>query len=161
MTGPEAIQRKRSLLEELAEIDEQLDALRMQDHHVARAADLHWDEYQNPHTGDVPLRHAEAVGPQLGFNIYTLRASFLEIPPRSEEGNYHRHGEVIKLYLNGAGKERVGDKVYEVAAGDVAFTPANAWHSTQNDGDEPVRIFQVSQALGAPLQVPVIRAYSE
>jgi len=157
-TAAALIHEKKRLLEKVGAIDEQLSALRAQQRHVTRGTEVMWEEIRSIDTEGAPLRMALAVSPHLGFDANSMRAAFIEIPPHSEEGAYHRHGEAVKFYLSGHGVEKIGDKVYEVEAGDIVFIPANVWHGTQNPTDVPLRIFAVSQALGATLDVPVIHA---
>ncbi|HKZ51219.1 MAG TPA: cupin domain-containing protein, partial [Dehalococcoidia bacterium] len=64
--------------------------------------------------------------------------------------------EAIKYYLSGKGAEIIGDKRYEVEAGDVGFIPAHVWHGTQNTGSEPLRFLAVVQSTGTPLLKPIV-----
>jgi quercetin dioxygenase-like cupin family protein len=157
-TAVALIHEKKRLLEEIGVIDEKLGVLRARDCHITRGDEVSWEDIMSIETQGAPLRMALVVSPHLGFNVNSMRAAFIEIPPHSTEGAYHRHGEAVKFYLSGHAVEKIGDRVYDVKAGDTVFIPANVWHGTQNPTDDPVRIFAVSQALGATLDVPVIHA---
>jgi quercetin dioxygenase-like cupin family protein len=150
-----AISRKRkALVREASKIEQERNKLRDQDRHIMRAEDVVWSE------GGFGIslkgssgRGASLVAPDLGFNVHNLAATFLEVPPGSEEGLYHVHGEAIKFYLEGEGVECIGDKQYPVKAGDVAFIPANVWHGTNNPGSIPFRFFAVDPSHTNPYQL--------
>jgi mannose-6-phosphate isomerase-like protein (cupin superfamily) len=150
------LHRKQMLCEEISAIDEQLRQIQARDRHVTRRDELVWEDTAGVNPRGAPLRRAVGVSPHLGFDVHSMRAALIEIPPRSQEGAYHRHGEAVKFYLSGSGIERIGDKEYDVEAGDMVFIPANVWHGTQNPTDDPVRIFAVSQALGANVEIPAL-----
>ena len=156
---PHLIRRARyGLLRELSYLEEELDVRRSQDRHLMRVSEREWSEEGFAVKLSGPAgRGANLVGPEMGFNAHNLTATLLEVPPGSEEGTYHSHGEAIKYYLQGEGTEIVGDKVFSVKAGDAAFIPANAWHGTQNNGTEPIRILATGQTLVPYLMKMVIQ----
>ncbi len=150
-------QRRYKLLEEMSELEAELNDRRAQNRHVMRAEEQVWKTWSemmglNVAGGSTPGRQAELVTPELGFNVHNFSAVLLEVPPGSKGGAYHTHGEAVKHYVQGEGVEIIGDKQYNVKAGDTVFIPADTWHGTQNNTSEPVRILAVSHSdVGVPL----------
>ena len=145
--------RRRALMKERSKLEEELNRKRAQDRHVMRSEELEWtEEGFGLKLKGAQGRGATVIGPELGFNIHNLTATLLEVPPGSEEGTYHYHGEAVKYYVRGEATEIIGDKRYQVKAGDVVFVPANTWHGAQNNGTEPVLIYAVAHSL-----VPLVR----
>lgn len=153
--------RKEDLLRQLSEIDEQIEQARKADNHIKRAEDITWTTPEA--TMGMKGRHKIGllISPEFGYNCYTLRSFMIEMPPKTSEGPYHTHGEAIKYYLSGKGRENIGSKTYEVKAGDACLIPANIWHGTDNPYDEPFKFVAVAQASGLPIPVPVIRKIRE
>lgn len=154
--NPLQLWRKRyELLEQMSELEGELNLRRTKDRHVMRAEEqewVGWSETTGIKLKGTPGRQAELVSPELGFNVHNFNASLLEVPPGSQGGAYHTHGEAVKYYLQGQGIEIIGDKRYSVKAGDTVFIPADTWHGTENAGTEAVRILAVSHSvIGAPL----------
>lgn len=159
MEGFELGRAKHHLLQELGRLEEEMERRRALERHVMRKGELEWGEVRagiGMASHGQPYLYAKAIFPELGFRAYNFLAFFLEIPPGGSEGAYHQHGEAMKYYLAGRGKEIIGDKEYEVEKGDVIFVPANTWHGTQNLSPEPLRFFAAIQGRGTPLAVPVI-----
>ncbi|MBI4329668.1 MAG: cupin domain-containing protein [Chloroflexi bacterium] len=147
--SPMELARKRhALVEEMGRLEEELNRRRQQDRHIMRAGELDWREP----TATNPLRRATVVAPENGFNIHNFHVFMAEVPPGKTEGTYHMHGEAVKYYLQGKGVEIVGEKQYEVKAGDAVFIPAGTWHGSQNPFPEPMRFLAVAHsAMGVPL----------
>lgn len=156
------LSRKRhKLVEEMGRIEEELNRRREVNRHVMRAQEQEWKDIREI-LGTIKegvARRATVVAPELGFNVHNFAAFLAEIPPGGQEGAYHMHGEAVKYYLRGKGIEIIGDKRYEVQAGDTVFIPANTWHGTQNPGVEPLKILAVAHSgLGVPVCVqPVFK----
>ncbi|MBI4523212.1 MAG: cupin domain-containing protein [Deltaproteobacteria bacterium] len=91
------------------------------------------------------------IGPELGFDIYTFSVFLVHVPPRQKRA--HTHGEAVKYYLSGRGYEIIGDKRFEVKAGDFIYNPANIYHGTENPNDEPIRFLTWQQVAGTFRQV--------
>ena len=53
---------------------------------------------------------------------------------------------------------KIGDKRFDVEAGDLVLIPANEWHGTENPSDEAMVVYAVAQREGLYLQKPVITA---
>ena len=101
--APSALRKARfDLLKEWSNIEGELDNRRSQSRHVMRIEEQEWSEegfhikLTGPSGKGSPL-----ITPELGFNVHNLGLSLLEVPPGSEEGAYHTHGEAIKYYLSG------------------------------------------------------------
>ncbi len=75
------------------------------------------------------------------------------------DGAFHTHGDAVKYYLEGKGKEIIDDQEVEVSPGDLAFIPANIWHGTENTGDEPMVFIAFHQIPGTHLPVPASWQY--
>jgi len=144
---------------EFKRLQEALSSRRAEDRHVVKAKDWVWKTSGETIGLQFKKTHQVAylIAPELGFNVYNFHAFVVEIPPGGQEGAYHSHGEAVKFYLKGRGREIIGDKVYEVEAGDAMFVPADVWHGTQNPYDEAFRFYAVAYTdIGVPLMRSVI-----
>lgn len=62
-------------------------------------------------------------------------------PGLSHELHVHEHSDEVIYVLSGRGKATVGDEADRpVSPGDVLYIPAGIWHSTDNDGWEPLKM---------------------
>ncbi len=154
LSPTELYQRRQEILGILGQLDLEFENRRRQRRRVARQDDLVWKRASelNPTKADIEL--CQIVSPELGFDILNMHLFKIRIPPRTEGGKYHRHGDAIKCYLTGRAVEYIGDEVYEVSAGDFLHVPANVQHGTQNPFDEPCEILAVQQFPGTYSQVP-------
>ena len=148
-------QRRDSILQRFGRIEEEFDRRRRENRLLARAADIRWESASAVHpTQQEGHRLARIISPKLGFNIHTFRVFQREIGGGGVEGAYHTHGDAVKYYLHGKGKEIIGQEEYQVEAGDLAFIPANIWHGTENTGQEPMVFIAFHQLPGTHLPVP-------
>jgi len=150
---------KHYLLHDLGSLEVELDRRRGEERHLMRKGELQWGDLAQElglDTPGKPYRFAKAVFPELGFKAYNFIAYFVEVPPGKTEGVYVTQGETVKLYLEGKGKETVGEKEYDVEKGDVAFVPANTWQATKNPYDKPLRFYAVTHGRGIPAVSPVL-----
>ncbi len=92
------------------------------------------------------------VGPELGFNVHNLHVFTSGRTGGSER--YHTHGDALKYYIKGAGKELIGDVRLDVKVGDFCHVPANIWHGTENPHPEPLVFLAAQQFPGTYRQVP-------
>ncbi len=159
LSSEELGRKVHAAVEEIGRIGEELNRRRQEDRHVTLAKDLEWKDVHDI-LGTIKrnvARRATLVAPEMGFNVHNFVAFMAEIPPGGQEGAYHMHDEAFKYYLQGKGIEIIGDKKYEVQAGDSVFIPANTWHGTQNPGTEPLRVLAVAHyGLGVPVCVQPI-----
>ncbi len=158
LESKELARRRVQLVREMGRIEEELNRRRAEDRHISRAEEIEWEDLgKSIGMKTKNIRRASLVNPERGFNVHNFLAFLAEYPPGSEEGAYHMHGEAVKYYLSGRGIEIIGDKQYEVKAGDAVFIPANTWHGTQNPGPEPLRYLAVAHSgLGVPVCVQSI-----
>jgi mannose-6-phosphate isomerase-like protein (cupin superfamily)/pyrroloquinoline quinone (PQQ) biosynthesis protein C len=78
------------------------------------------------------------------FSGDTLDPRVVRIPPgRCNERHKHAH-ESFFYVVSGRGRVRVGDSLFEVRAGDMAFVPRWALHQTENTGTEEMLIVAVT-----------------
>ena len=49
----------------------------------------------------------EIHSPELGFNIHTFRVFKRSIAGKETDGAFHTHGDAVKYYLQGKGKEKI------------------------------------------------------
>ncbi|MDP6550119.1 MAG: cupin domain-containing protein [Dehalococcoidia bacterium] len=148
-------QRRDMILHRFGRIEEEFDRRRQENRLLAKATDILWESASSVHpTQQEGHRLARIISPELGFNIHTFRVFQREIGGGGVEGAYHTHGDAVKYYLNGRGKEIIGEEEYEVEAGDLAFIPANIWHGTENTGLEPMVFIAFHQLPGTHLPVP-------
>lgn len=150
----ELISQRYKLIQECSRLEEELNIRRQADRHLMRQEELQFSEVHASGLKHKKSSHmtARAVAPELGFNAHNLQAFFDRVPAGSTEGAYHMHGEAIKYYISGKGIERIGDKSYEVKAGDTLFVPASVWHGSENPGPEPLLFFAVTHSM---LSVPI------
>jgi len=74
----------------------------------------------------------------------TLDPRVVRIPPgRCNERHKHAH-ESFFYVISGRGRVRVGDSLFEIGAGDMAFVPRWALHQTENTGAEEMVIIAVT-----------------
>ncbi len=159
LKSAEVARKRHALIVEMGKLEEEMNRRRQEDRHLTRAEDLEWKDTSDyiGARGNRRTSRATAVAPELGCNVHNFAAFFTEVPPGSEEGSYHMHGEAVKYYIQGKGIEIIGDKRYEVKAGDVVFVPANTWHGTQNPGPEVLKFLAVAgSGLGVPVFVQSI-----
>ncbi len=156
LSSDELASRRYELVQELGKYDLELERRRQQKRIHVKGSELRWREgpLVKPLAGEISISTTPIITPERGFDVTTLLAFMGEVPPKSTGGKYHRHNEAIKYYLSGRGVEIVGDKEYQVEAGDLIFIPANVWHGTQNPYDEPLRFYAVAQQPGNPVQTP-------
>ena len=147
-------QRRQEVLGELGRLDLEFEKRRSARRRRVKQEELEWHHASemNPTSCDIEL--CQIISPELGFDIMNMHMLKIRIPPRTEAGKYHRHGDAIKYYLTGKAVEYIGDEVYEVSAGDFVHIPANVLHGTQNPFDETCEILAVQQFPGTYLQVP-------
>ncbi len=162
LTPVELGQKRHRLVEEMGRIEEELNNRRATDKHVTRGKEIEWKDVSEILGNNMKKglgRRATLIAPEMGFNVHNFVAFLFEVPPGGQEGAYHMHGEAVKYYLEGRGREIVGDKQYDVQAGDAVFIPANTWHGTQNPGPGVMRILAVAHSgLGVPVCVqPVFK----
>jgi mannose-6-phosphate isomerase-like protein (cupin superfamily) len=154
-------QVRHHLLQELGDIELEMLARRGTARHVMKQSELEWGDLSQE-IGTAPWgrspRIAKAICPELGFPAYNFLAYFIEIPDGRTEPVYHKHGEEMKYFLQGRGRERIGDQAYPVEQGDIIFVPANTWHYTENSADEPLTFFSITQARGTPVAMPALLA---
>lgn len=144
--------RRYELLAEVGYLDLEMERRRAQKRIHVPASESRFQAESNLRPTALPIKVWRSISPELGFDVHTMYSFIAEIPPRTEGGRYHRHGEAIKYYLSGRAVELVGDEEYQVGPGDFIFIPANTWHGTQNPYDEPVRFLAVAQLPGTCVQ---------
>lgn len=145
--------RRHELLTELSLLEEELNKKRAENRCVTTSEDIQWSERSSFGLNfKGKSRRAHLIAPELGLNVHNFHLFIAELPPGSEEGAYHMHGEAAKYYLKGRGIEIIGDTKYEVKAGDTVFIPADTWHGTQNPGPDTLCFLAVTTAgVGVPL----------
>ena len=147
-------QRRQELLGELGQLDLEFEKRRQEKRRHVKAADLEWHAASEMNPTKAAIELCQIVSPELGFDIFNMHMFKIRIPPHTEGGKYHRHGDAIKYYLSGRAVEYIGDEKYEIEAGDYVHIPANVLHGTQNPFDEVCEILAVQQFPGTYSQVP-------
>ena len=147
--------RRDSILKYFGRIDKEFDRRRQENRLLVKAGDVEWESASRVHpTEQKGHLLARVISPELGFNIHTFRVFKRQIPSREVDGAFHTHGDAVKYYLEGKGKEIIGDEEIQVEPGDLAFIPANVWHGTENTGDGPMVFIAFHQIPGTQLPVP-------
>ncbi len=154
LSSEELARQRYELVQRLGEYDMELENRRHEGRIHVKGEELEWQEgpLVKPLDGKITLKTTPIITPERGFDASTLMAFMGELAPKTGGGKYHRHNEAVKYYLSGRGVEIVGDKEYQVKAGDFVFIPANVWHGTQNPYDEPLRFYAVAMQPGNPVQ---------
>ena len=155
LSAAELTKRRNMLLNRFSGIQMEFDRRRKANRLLAKGADLHWEAASAVHpTQQEGHRLARIISPELGFNIHTFRVFQRQIAGGGVEGAFHTHGDAVKYYLRGKGKEIIDKDEYVVEAGDLAYIPANIWHGTENTGQEPMEFIAFHQIPGTHLPVP-------
>ena len=160
LSPAELAQRRDTILRSFGRIDEEFDRRRQENRLLVKGDDVMWETASRVHpTEQKGHLLARVISPELGFNIHTFRVFKRQIPSRETDGAFHTHGDAVKYYLEGKGKEIIGEEEIEVEPGDLAFIPANVWHGTENTGDEPMVFIAFHQIPGTQLPVPASWQY--
>ena len=160
LSPTELAERRDKILSSFGRIDREFDRRRKENRLLVKAEEVTWESASQVHpTEQKGHQLARIISPELGFNIHTFRVFKRQIAGRETDGAFHTHGDAVKYYLQGKGKEIIGDDEIEVTPGDLAFIPANVWHGTENTGDEPMVFIAFHQIPGTHLPVPASWQY--
>ena len=152
--------RRNRILDQFGRIDKDFDRRRQENRLLVKREDVVWEPASRVHpTQQEGHMLARIISPELCFNIHTFRVFKRQIAGKETDGAFHTHGDAVKYYLEGKGKEIIGDEEIEVEPGDLAFIPANVWHGTENTGDEPMVFIAFHQIPGTQLPVPASWQY--
>ena len=152
--------RRDEILNHFSRIDSEFDRRRGENRLLVKGEDIQWESASRVHpTQQEGHLLARIISPELGFNIHTFRVFKRQIGGGGVDGAFHTHGDAVKYYLEGNGKEIIDDQEVEVTPGDLAFIPANIWHGTENTGDEPMVFIAFHQIPGTHLPVPASWQY--
>lgn len=156
----ELAERRDEILGHFVRIDEEFDRRRAENKLLIKGDDIQWESASRVHpTQQEGHLLARIISPEIGFNIHTFRVFKRQIGGGGVDGAFHTHGDAVKYYLEGNGKEIIDDEEVEVSPGDLAFIPANIWHGTENTGDEPMVFIAFHQIPGTHLPVPASWQY--
>ena len=159
MDPSELAGRRDEILGHFSRIDKEFDRRRGENRLLVKGDDIQWESASRVHpTQQEGHLLARIISPELGFNIHTFRVFKRQIGG-GIDGAFHTHGDAVKYYLEGKGKEIIDDQEVEVSPGDLAFIPANIWHGTENTGDEPMVFIAFHQIPGTHLPVPASWQY--
>ena len=160
LSPTELAQRRSRVLGHFGRIDRDFDRRRQENRLLVKSEEVTWEPASRVHpTQQEGHLLARIISPELGFNIHTFRVFKRQIAAKDTDGAFHTHGDAVKYYLQGQGKEIIGDEEIEVEPGDLAFIPANVWHGTENTGDEPMVFIAFHQIPGTQLPVPASWQY--
>ena len=161
LTPGELVHRRNLLLNQFGRFELEFDSRRSENKLLVKGSEIRWESASSVHpTQQKGHLLARIISPELGFNIHTFRVFKRQIEGGGVDGAYHTHGDAVKYYLEGEGKEIIGDEEYEVKAGDMAFIPANIWHGTENTGEGPMVFVAFHQLPGTHLPVPAPWQYA-
>ena len=146
---------RNRVLESFGRIDQDFDRRRGENRLLVKKEDVVWEPASRVHpTQQEGHMLARIISPELGFNIHTFRVFKRQIAGRDTDGAFHTHGDAVKYYLEGKGKEIIGDEEIEVEPGELAVIPANGGHGTENPGDEPMGVRAFPRLPGTEVPVP-------
>ena len=157
---PELAGRRDVILGHFGRIDKEFDRRRGENRLLAKGQDIQWESASRVHpTQQEGHLLARIISPELGFNIHTFRVFKRQIGGGGIDGAFHTHGDAVKFYLEGQGKEIIAAQEVAVSPGDLAFIPGNVWHGTENTGDGPMVFIAFHQIPGTHLPVPASWQY--
>ncbi|PKB65503.1 MAG: hypothetical protein BZY82_08445 [SAR202 cluster bacterium Io17-Chloro-G3] len=160
LSPAELVKRRDRILNSFSTIESEFDHRRKENRLIVKAGDIQWEAAAAVHpTQQEGHRLARIISPELGFDIHTFRVFQRQIASGGVDGAYHTHGDAVKYYLRGKGREIIGETEYVVEAGDLAFIPANVWHGTESDGEEAMEFIAFHQIPGTHLPVPASWQY--
>ena len=96
-------------------------ALREVEDEGADGASIRWVIDERPH----------------GAPTYRLRV--IEVEPGGHTPHHDHWFEHENYVISGEGEVQIGEKVFEVKAGDVVFVPPHVEHQYRSTGDEPLK----------------------
>ncbi len=137
LSPAELYQARQVALDTVGRLDLEFEQRRSEKRRLIRASELEWVPASALNPTGAQIELCQIISPEMGFDILNVHMFKIRIPPHTEGGRYHRHGDAIKYYLEGKAVEYIGDEEYEVEAGDFIHIPANVMHGTQNPFDEP------------------------
>ena len=147
--------RRDEILNHFSRIHSEFDRRRGENRLLVKGEDIQWESASRVHpTQQEGHLLARIISPELGFNIHTFRVFKRQIGGGGVDGAFHTHGDAVKYYLEGKGKEIIDDQEVEVSPGDLAFILANIWHGTENTGDDPMVFIAFHQIPGTHLPIP-------
>ena len=160
LTPPQLAERRDLILGSFGRIDKEFDRRRGENRLLVKAEDIEWEAASRVHpTTQEGHLLARIISPELGFNIHTFRVFKRSIAGKETDGAFHTHGDAVKFYLEGKGKEIIDKEEIVVEPGDMAFIPGNVWHGTENTGDVPMVFIAFHQIPGTQLPVPASWQY--
>ena len=160
LSPAELAERRNLILNHFGRIDSEFDRRRQENRLLVKSEEVEWESASRVHpTQQEGHLLARIISPELRFNIHTFRVFKRQIAGKETDGAFHTHGDAVKYYLEGKGKEIIGDEEIEVEPGDMAFIPANVWHGTENTGDVPMVFIAFHQIPGTQLPVPASWQY--
>jgi len=160
LTPSQLAERRDLIIGSFGRIDKEFDRRRGENRLLVKAEDIKWESASRVHpTTQEGHLLARIISPELGFNIHTFRVFKRSIAGKETDGAFHTHGDAVKFYLEGKGKEIIDKEEVVVEPGDMAFIPGNVWHGTENTGDEPMVFIAFHQIPGTQLPVPASWQY--
>lgn len=74
----------------------------------------------------------------------------IALPGKGHDRHNHPDAEEILYFLSGSGLQMIDDEApFAVHAGDVVYIPRGVYHSTLNDGWEPLKILAIYNPGGS------------
>ena len=160
LTPAQLAERRDLILGSFSRIDKEFDRRRGENRLLVKADDIEWESASRVHPTAQEGHHlARIISPELRFNIHTFRVFKRSSAGKETDGAFHTHGDAVKFYLQGKGKEIIDKEEVHVEPGDMAFIPGNVWHGTENTGDEPMVFIAFHQIPGTQLPVPASWQY--
>lgn len=160
LSDDELFTQRNDAVEHFSAIEQEVDARRKRGEYLIKQVhNIPWVPVSEMFTSlKAPIKWKPLITPTHGFPVHNFYSFLIQVPANYRQSKYHIHGEAIKFYLKGKGIEHIGDKTYEVEAGDVILIPANEWHGTENPNNEPIEFYGVQMLDGTYLQKPALIA---
>ncbi len=83
--------------------------------------------------------YVEQTDGVLDTNNFLVGSSFC-VPGKAHGTHAHPDHDEVILFLNGIGKQIIGDEEYEVRDNDMVYIPAAVPHSIENLSNQPIKM---------------------
>ena len=106
--------RRDEILSHFVRIDKEFDRRRGENRMLVKGEDIQWESASRVHpTQQEGHLLARIISPELGFNIHTFRVFKRQIGGGGIDGAFHTHGDAVKYYLEGKGKEKIENESWQ------------------------------------------------
>eukprot|EP01111_Echinosteliopsis_oligospora_P017686 TRINITY_DN7762_c0_g1_i2.p1 TRINITY_DN7762_c0_g1~~TRINITY_DN7762_c0_g1_i2.p1 ORF type:complete len:158 (+),score=33.57 TRINITY_DN7762_c0_g1_i2:95-568(+) len=120
-----------------------------EDHpNIIRKKDILNDQRRAPHPlDDSHVRFTSSLGSKLGFTHIGVHSVVVKPGTTSCVFHFHKFSDEFAYIISGEGIVRIGDKRYQISAGDLIGSPANGQpHSIENNTNSDIVYLMVGNS---------------